>query len=64
MILRLTDPSFGPRLAAFLRAVGVETAEPGVGVLEAADDVDRGELAIYLRVWSVLHPEAPVQLEP
>jgi hypothetical protein len=61
--LRLTDPSFGPRLASFLRSVGVEVDHDGEGVLEVAAVVDGGELAIYLRVWSVLHPEAPVQLE-
>lgn len=63
MRLRPTDPSSGARLAAFLRSVGVETEVDAEGVLRPAADVDRGELAIYLRVWSVLHPEAPVQLE-
>jgi hypothetical protein len=61
--LRLPDPSSQRRLAAFLRSLGVETVARGETGLEVAGDVDAGELAIYLRVWDVLHPEAAVELE-
>ena len=63
MRLRLPDPSFTRRLAAFLRSLGIETTEPAPDALAVGDDVDRGELAIYLRVWDVLHPEATARLE-
>jgi hypothetical protein len=63
MRLRLTDPSSARRLAAFLRSVGVETTEPEPGVLLPAGDVEASELAIYVRVWTVLHPGASAELE-
>ena len=63
MRLRLPDPSSTRRLAAFLRSLGIKTTEAAPEVLVVGDDVDRGELAIYLRVWDVLHPEAAVSLE-
>ena len=63
MRLRLPDPSSTRRLAAFLCSLGIETTEAAPEVLVVGDDVDRGELAIYLRVWDVLHPEAPASLE-
>ena len=63
MRLRLPDPSSTRRLAAFLRSLGIETTEAAPEVLVVGDDVDRGELAIYLRVWDVLHPEAAASLE-
>ena len=63
MRLRLPDPSSARRLADFLRSLGIETTEPAPDVLSVGEDVDRSELAIYLRVWDVLHPEAAVSLE-
>ena len=63
MRLRLPDPSSTSRLAAFLRTLDVETTEAAPDVLELAPDVDPAELAIYLRVWDVLHPEAAARLE-
>ena len=63
MRLRLPDPSSTRRLAAFLRSLGIETVEPAPDVLVVGDDIDRGELAIYLRVWDVLHPESAASLE-
>ena len=63
MRLRLPDPSSTRRLAAFLRTLDVETAEAAPDALEVGRDVDPAELAIYLRVWDVLHPEAAVSLE-
>jgi hypothetical protein len=61
--LRLSDPSSARRLAAFLRGLGIETTEPAPDVLAVGDEVDRAELAIYLRVWDVLHPESAASLE-
>ena len=63
MRLRLPDPSSTRRLAAFLRSLGIETTEAAPEVLVVGDGVDRGELAIYLRVWDVLHPESAASLE-
>ena len=63
MRLRLPDPSSARRLAAFLRSLGIETTEPAPDLLAVGEDVDPGELAIYLRVWDVLHPEAAANLE-
>ena len=65
MQLRLSDPSYTDRLAT-LPAVpwpdGVrrraDTARTGCPGWDSA----RGELAIYLRVWSVLYPDTEVQL--
>jgi hypothetical protein len=61
--LRLPDPSSTRRLAAFLHTLDVEATEAAPDTLELGGDVDRAELAIYLRVWDVLHPEAVVRLE-
>lgn len=61
--LRLPDSSSARRLAAFLRSLGIETTEPAPDLLEVSGAVDRGELAIYLRVWDVLHPEAAARFE-
>ena len=63
MRLRLPDPSSARRLAAFLHSLGIETTEPAPGVLAVGEEVDRAELAIYLRVWDVLHPESAASLE-
>jgi hypothetical protein len=61
--LRLPDPSSTRRLAAFLRTLDVETTEAAPDALDVRPDVDAAELAIYLRVWAVLHPEAVARLE-
>jgi hypothetical protein len=62
--LRLSDPAYAERLAAFLRSVGV-TATPGEeGQLLIEPGVDQDELGIYLRVWGVLNPEGAAVLEP
>jgi hypothetical protein len=63
MRLRLSDPAYAERLAAFLSSVGVGTTPGAGGVLELEPDVDEDELAIYLRVWGVLNPEGAAELE-
>jgi len=64
MLLRLSDPSYTDRLANFLRSLGQTAIVAGPGQLEL-DPPSEGldELGIYLRVWTVLYPDAEVQLE-
>ncbi len=66
MQLRLSDPSYADRLATFLRSLGqtVIAGEPGrLEVMLGPTPSSRDELAIYLRVWTVLYPDADVQVE-
>jgi hypothetical protein len=66
MLLRLSDPSYTDRLATFLRSLGQTVLDAGPGCLEVAVDESssgRDEVGIYLRVWSVLYPDADVQVE-
>lgn len=62
--LRLSDPAYAERLAAFLRSVGVTATPTDDGFLVLEPDVDLDELGIYLRVWGVLNPEGAAGLEP
>jgi hypothetical protein len=65
MQLFLRDPSYTERLAAFLRSVGrsaVVAAPDRVDLDEPAEDAERFELELYLRVWRVLYPDAEVEL--
>lgn len=65
MQLFLRDPSYTDRLAAFLTSVGrraVVGAPDRVDIDETAEDSQHLELELYLRVWSVLYPDADVQL--
>ena len=64
--LRLSDPAYTERLAAFLRSLGhspiiagpdqVELDLPGEG------NSAKAEMEIYLRVWRVLYPDALVDV--
>jgi hypothetical protein len=65
MQLRLSDPSYTDRLATFLRSLGQTVYVAGPTQLELdlpESETARSELAIYLRVWSVLYPDTEVQL--
>jgi hypothetical protein len=62
--LRLSDPAYAERLAAFLRSVGVTATPAGDDMLEIDPSVDQDELGIYLRVWGVLNPEGAAEVEP
>ena len=65
MQLFLRDPSYTDRLAAFLTSVGrraVVSAPDRVDIDEPAEDAQHLELKLYLRVWSVLYPDADVEL--
>jgi hypothetical protein len=67
MQLRLGDTIHTERLASFLESVGQSTIVSGPNEIELlapdtgkAGDMARREIAIYLRVWSVLYPDAEV----
>jgi len=65
MQLFLHDPGYTDRLAAFLTSVGrraVVGAPDRVDIDETAEDAHHLELELYLRVWSVLYPDADVEL--
>jgi hypothetical protein len=65
MHLRLSDPSYTDRLAAFLRSVGQTAVVTGPGLVEVDVVPAEGslvELDIYLGVWDVLYPGTEVQL--
>ena len=64
MHLFLRDPLYTDRLAAFLTSVGrraVVGAPDRVDVDDPAEDSQHLELELYLRVWSVLYPDADVE---
>jgi hypothetical protein len=65
MQLFLHDPSYTDRLAAFLTSVGrraVVGAPDRIDLDETPEDSQHLELELYLRVWSVLYPDAHVEL--
>lgn len=64
MQLFLRDPSYTDRLAAFLTSVGrraVVGAPDRIDLDETPEDSQYLELDLYLRVWSVLYPDAEVE---
>lgn len=65
MQLYLRDPTYTDRLAAFLTSVGraaVVGAPDRIDLDETPEDAQHLELQLYLRVWSVLYPDADVEL--
>jgi hypothetical protein len=67
MQLRLGDSIYTERLASFLESLGQATIVSGPNEIELlapdsgkAGETARREVAIYLRVWSVLYPDAVV----
>ena len=65
MQLFLRDPSYTDRLAEFLTSVGrraVVGAPDRIDLDETTDESQHLELELYLRVWSVLYPDADVEL--
>ena len=65
MQLSLRDPSYTDRLAAFLTSVGrraVVGAPDRIDLDETPEDSQHLELELYLRVWSVLYPDAEVEV--
>ena len=66
MLLRLREPTYTDRLASFLRSLGQHPIVSGPDHVEIdppANETDQAELDIYLRVWSVLYPDAEVEVE-
>ena len=69
MQLRLGDQIYTERLASFLESLGQATIVSGPNEIELlapdsgkAGEMARREVAIYLRVWNVLYPDADVSL--
>jgi len=67
MQLRLGDSLYTERLASFLESLGQATIVSGPAEIEMLfpeesrpAEIARHETAIYLRVWSVLYPDAEV----
>jgi hypothetical protein len=61
--LHLSDPAYTDRLAAFLESLGQQVRMHAPGVVELEHPLNETELAIYLRVWHVLYPDAIVTAE-
>lgn len=67
MRLQLSDPAYTEHLVDFLRSVGqpaYAAAPDRVEVEGAGDEAWQLEIALYVRVWRVLHPEAVVDCGP
>jgi hypothetical protein len=64
--LKVSDPRYTDRLAAFLQNLGqaAVVAEPGLVELSTRNEREtRAEVEIYLRVWRVLYPGVDVEIE-
>ena len=59
-----TDPEYSERLASFFTSLGQRAVVSGPGCVELTlpsdEAVAERELAIYLRVWGVMYPDATV----
>ena len=64
MQLSLSDPSYTERLVSFFASLGRALRKAEHGRLVLDDELAELELAMYLRVWHVLHPDAVVIIEP
>lgn len=60
MHLRLLDPAYTDRLAAYLRSVGQRPLLDGHDSVEI--DAEQAEVEVYLRVWKVMYPDAEVEI--
>jgi hypothetical protein len=60
MDLTLSDPSYTDRLISFFASLGRTLKSPEPGHLVLDEELADLELAMYLRVWHVLHPNAVV----
>src|SRR4051812_46529416 len=60
MNLTLSDPSYTDRLISFFASLGRTLHSPEPGHLVLDEELADLELAMYLRVWHVLHPAAIV----
>jgi hypothetical protein len=62
--LTLSDPAYTERLLAFFVSLGRALRIDGPGRLWLDEELAELELAMYLRVWHVLHPDAIVSVQP
>jgi hypothetical protein len=60
MQIRLLDPAYTDRLAAYLQSLGQVPVVSGPDSLELEGDL--AEIEIYVRVWQVLYPDADVEI--
>lgn len=63
VMLRPSDPAYTERLAAFLESLGQKVRTRAEDAVELERAIPEAELAIYLRVWSVLYPETTVSAD-
>jgi hypothetical protein len=62
--LILSDPAYTERLLAFFVSLGRTLRVDVPGRLLLDEELADLELAMYLRVWHVLHPDAVVSVQP
>jgi len=69
MQLKLGEPIYTERLASFLESLGQATIISGPNEIDLLvtdegrpGEMARREIAIYLRVWSVLYPDAEISV--
>jgi hypothetical protein len=62
--LTLSDPAYTERLLAFFVSLGRRLRIDAPGRLLLDEELADLELAMYLRVWHVLHPDAVVSVQP
>ena len=60
MQIRLLDPAYTDRLAAYLQSLGQRPVVRGPDSLDI--DGELVEIEIYVRVWKVLYPNADVEI--
>jgi hypothetical protein len=60
MQIRLLDPAYTNRLAAYLHSLGQRPIVSGPDLLDLEGELV--EIEIYVRVWSVLYPDADVEI--
>jgi hypothetical protein len=60
MQIRLLDPAYTDRLAAYLQSLGQRPVVSGPDSLDLEGDL--AEIEIYVRVWQVLYPDADVEI--
>jgi len=60
MRIRLLDPAYTDRLAAYLQSLGQRTVISGPDSLEI--EGEPAEIEIYVGVWKVLYPDVGVEL--
>jgi hypothetical protein len=60
MQIRLLDPAYTDRLAAYLRSLGQRPVVSGPDSLDIEGEL--AEIEVYVRVWKVLYPDADVEI--